>query len=290
MLNQKASDALFNRRDALQLGAAGALALGGLGIVKRAYGQSCTQNPAQTEGPYWVDEMLSRSDIRSDPGSGVIQPGLPLRMGLTVSETQSGVCSPLPGAYVDVWHCNASGVYSDTAAQGTLGQRFLRGFQVTDAHGNVRFLTIYPGYYQGRTVHIHFRVRLFSGTTTTFNFVSQLYFNDTITDVIFQRVAPYSTRPARNTRNTNDGIYSSTMVLRLADDLTHAIASFNIVVNSMAGLVGPDRIPLEDESAEHGNDFGGGTPPFVTDGPDGVNPADVDLPTPENVTPESGGR
>ena len=136
---------------------------------------------------------------------------------------------------------------------------------MTDAHGNVRFLTIYPGYYPGRTVHIHIRVRKFSGTTVTFNFVSQLYFNDTVTDGIFARVAPYNTRPARTTRNTNDGIYSSAMLLRLADNGSHAIASFNVRVNSVPGLVDPDATPPDPEAEEHANDFGGGSPPASGD-------------------------
>jgi protocatechuate 3,4-dioxygenase beta subunit len=190
-----------------------------------------------------------------------VQQGLLLRLGINVSEITSGACAPMSGAYVDVWHCNASGVYSDVAAQGTTGRRFLRGYQVTDSHGNVRFLTIYPGYYPGRTVHIHFRVRRFSGTTVTFNFVSQLYFNDTVTDGIFQRVAPYNSRPARTTRNTNDNIYSSVMLVRLSDNGSHAIASFNAVINSVPGLRDGGISILESDD-EHADDLGGGTPPL----------------------------
>ena len=150
------------------------------------------------------------------------------------------------------------GAYSDIASQGTLGQRFLRGYQVTDTHGNVRFLTIYPGYYNGRTVHIHVRVRRFSGTQVTFNFTSQFYFNDAISTAIFQRVAPYNSRPARTTFNTNDGIYSASMLLRLSDNGSHAVASFNMVINSDPG----EALPQDEESIEHANDFGGGTPPL----------------------------
>ena len=151
--------------------------------------------------------MLNRADIRTDPVSGVAQAGLPLRLAFSVSEITAGQCAPLAGAYLDVWHCNALGVYSDVSAQGTTGQRWLRGYQVTDAHGSARFLTIYPGWYQGRTVHIHFRIRRFSGTQTTFNFVSQLYFNDAITTAIYHRAAPYTSRPNRSTTNAQDGIY-----------------------------------------------------------------------------------
>jgi protocatechuate 3,4-dioxygenase beta subunit len=255
---------LLDRRDALRLGAAGAAMLAGLGGLPTARAQDCTANPAQTAGPYWVDEMLSRSDIRSDPVSGVVQQGLLLRFGISVSEVTAGVCAPLSGAYVDVWHCNALGVYSDVAAQSTLGQKFLRGYQVTDSHGTVRFLTIYPGYYPGRTVHIHFRIRKFDGNTVTFNFVSQLYFNDTVTDGIFAREAPYNTRPARATRNTNDGIYSPVMLVRLSDNTSHAIASFNVKVNSVPGLTEEEGLtPADLDDDDHADDPGGGSPPRI---------------------------
>lgn len=263
--------ALLTRRDALQFGAVGALALGGIGLARRTDAQPCTANPSQTEGPYWVDEMLSRSDIRSDPTTGALQSGLPLRLALNVSEVQAGACSPVAGAYVDIWHCNASGVYSDTNAAGngnTLGQKWLRGYQVTDAHGNVRFLTIYPGWYQGRTVHIHFRVRRFSGATTTFNFVSQLYFNDALSNAIYARTAPYNTRLNRSpAANTADGIYNAAMLLRMADNANHAVASFNIVINSQVGLTTPPGVqvtPEDPEAMEHALDFGGGTPPLAS--------------------------
>lgn len=260
MWNEHGRNPAFDRRDVLRLGAVGAVGLAGLGNVQRALGD-CTLNPAQTQGPYWVDEMLSRSDIRSDPGSGVVQQGLLLRLGINLSEDTGGACAPMSGAYVDVWHCNALGVYSDVQAQNTVGQRFLRGYQATDSHGNVRFLTIYPGYYPGRTVHIHFRVRKFSGATVTFNFVSQLYFNDTVTDGVFQRVAPYSSRPARTTRNSNDGIYSSQMLVRLSDNGSHAIASFNVVINSVPGAR-DGGLDLLDSDDEHADDLGGGSPPI----------------------------
>ncbi len=256
----RSSDFKPSRREAIRLGAAGAAAFAGLSMLRGARAD-CPVSPTQTEGPYWVDEMLNRSDIRSDPTTGTLQQGLPLRLGINVSESQGGVCQPLVGAYVDIWHCSWNGVYSDVAANNTVGQRWLRGYQVTDAHGNVRFLTVYPGYYVGRTVHIHWRVRKFSGTTVTGNHVSQLYFDDTVTDGLFARVAPYNTRGARGTRNTNDGIYNSALLCRLADNGTHVVASLNAVVNFTPGLVTPPGVtPPDPEAEEHKNDFGGGNP------------------------------
>src|SRR3989442_1083318 len=121
----------------------------------------CIVRPEQTEGPYFVDDRLNRSDIRSDPSDGSVKEGLPLQLALRVHEIRGQACTPLPGAMVDIWHCDALGVYADVRDRffDTRGKKFLRGYQVTDAAGTVRFLTIYPGWYPVRTVHIHFKIR-----------------------------------------------------------------------------------------------------------------------------------
>src|SRR5687767_9319055 len=104
---------------------------------------ACVVAPALTEGPYYVDVDLERSDIRSDPSSGQLVEGVPLQLVLrTLRVTREG-CLPLVGANVDIWHCDALGVYSDTVDPGfdTSGKQFLRGYQVSDGNGNVRFTT-----------------------------------------------------------------------------------------------------------------------------------------------------
>src|SRR5207248_236626 len=120
-------------------------------------------------------------------------------------------CTPLKGAYVDVWHCDALGVYSDVqggrGSSGTTGTKFLRGYQVTDANGIAEFLTIYPGWYQGRTVHIHFKIRTDPDSRQGYDFTSQLYFDDAFSDQIFASQAPYNTRGRRSVRNNNDGVF-----------------------------------------------------------------------------------
>ena len=106
--------------------------------------------PEQTEGPYFVDKMLNRQDVRLDPVTKATQAGLPLRLTFNVSQvTGEGKCAPLPGAQVDLWQCDASGVYSGVKDPlfNTVGQHFLRGYQVTDARGTANFVTIYPGWY-----------------------------------------------------------------------------------------------------------------------------------------------
>lgn len=168
---------------------------------------SCVVRPEQAEGPFFVDEQLNRSDIRSDPATGLVKAGAPLTLAFLVSRI-SGTCQPLPGAMVDVWHCDADGIYSgveDRFAGSTAGQSFLRGYQLTDANGLATFTTIYPGWYPGRTVHIHFKIRM-EEAGRTYEFTSQLYFDDALTDQVFAQT-PYATRGPRNTRNENDGIY-----------------------------------------------------------------------------------
>lgn len=161
---------------------------------------SCVVRPALTDGPFFVDEKLDRSDIRSDPVTGVVSAGAPLVLAFSVSRLSGSACTGLADAVVDLWQCDAIGVYSDVAGAGA-GKKFLRGFQRTDAQGRARFTTVYPGWYQGRTVHLHFKIR--SGGQA---FSSQLFFDDTLSDAVFAQ-PPYSQRPARPTRNANDGIF-----------------------------------------------------------------------------------
>jgi protocatechuate 3,4-dioxygenase beta subunit len=173
-----------------------------------ASASSCVVRPQLTEGPYFVEEMLNRSDIRGDPATGTVRPGLPLRLSFRVSRTSSGTCTPLAGALVDVWHCDALGVYSDAQDMGfnTRGQKFLRGYQLSDASGLAQFTTIYPGWYSGRAVHIHFKIRNGTGSGAGFEFTSQVFFDEAITDLVHAQ-SPYNGKGRRNTTNAADGIY-----------------------------------------------------------------------------------
>ncbi len=171
----------------------------------------CVVRPEQTEGPYFVDEGLNRSDIRSDPASGAMSEGVPLDLTFRVMRMNASACEPLAGAMVDIWQCDALGVYSDVRDTGAgnfnaVGKQFLRGFQVTNDLGAARFTTIYPGWYQGRTVHIHFKVRARDSAGRAQEFTSQLYFDDALSDQVFA-LAPYSQKGRRSTLNANDGIF-----------------------------------------------------------------------------------
>jgi protocatechuate 3,4-dioxygenase beta subunit len=158
---------------------------------------------ALTEGPFFVDERLNRADIRTDPASGTVSPGIPLALTFNVSRVANNACTPLTGAYLDVWHCDSSGIYSDVDGS---SRKFLRGYQVTDANGIAKFATVYPGWYPGRAVHIHFKLRLYAGSSRTYEFTSQFFFDDSLTDAVYAQDV-YASRGARGTRNSNDGIF-----------------------------------------------------------------------------------
>ncbi len=204
---------VLSRREAVALlGATGYSLLSGHRAVA-AQGQAktgppCVVRPQQTEGPYFVDELLHRADLRTDPVDGTTKPGVPLDLTILVSRLGAERCEPLAGVQVDVWQCDHWGIYSDVEDRSfnTVGKKFLRGYQVTDAKGEARFTTIYPGWYRGRTVHIHFKLRSPATQQPGFEFTSQLYFDDALTDRVFAS-SPYAERGSRSTRNAADGIY-----------------------------------------------------------------------------------
>ena len=170
----------------------------------------CPTTPAQAEGPYFTDDALKRSDIRLDPSDGSTQAGVPLVLTLHVNTDGVNGCEPLANARVDIWHCNAQGIYSDVNDPhfSTLGKKYLRGYQLTDVQGRVQFTTIYPGWYPGRTVHIHVKVRVENTEDAYTELTTQLYFNDALTDQVFKQ-PPYSQREERFPRNEADGIFRS---------------------------------------------------------------------------------
>ena len=169
----------------------------------------CVVRPELTIGPYFVDGQLNRSDIHSEPSDNSVREGLPLSINIAIASVGNNSCSPIQGAQVDVWQCDAQGVYSGVSDQSfnTTGQKFLRGYQVTDANGRVQFVTIYPGWYSGRTVHIHFTIRTKGADNQAYQFTSQFFFDDNLTDQI-HALLPYASKGQRDTRNTNDNIFN----------------------------------------------------------------------------------
>jgi protocatechuate 3,4-dioxygenase beta subunit len=153
----------------------------------------CVLTPEQTEGPFYIANEKVRRNITEG------KRGISLTLRATVVDAST--CKPIKGASVDIWHCDASGVYSGFG-QGASNRTFLRGLQRTNASGIAILKSIYPGWYQGRTVHIHVKVHLGGNVVHT----GQLYFPDTLTDKVYRKT-PYSARPGRTTRNANDSVY-----------------------------------------------------------------------------------
>jgi protocatechuate 3,4-dioxygenase beta subunit len=159
----------------------------------------CLLTPESTEGPYYLDPDLVRADITEG------RAGAPLRLVLQVVDAD---CRPLERARVDVWHCDAAGNYSGFARQGsdrerdTRGETFLRGTQFADAAGIAAFETIWPGWYRGRTPHVHYTIFLDESTLLT----SQLFFPDGASEAVFRGAAYRERAGAQDTTNASDGI------------------------------------------------------------------------------------
>lgn len=183
---------------------------------------SCALTPQQTEGPYYIDVDQIRSDIRED------RQGAPLRVGVRIMDADG--CTPIKDAVFEIWHCDAGGAYSgfEAASAGAGGApgggpgggasqtdatRYLRGAQVTNADGITEVTTVYPGWYQGRNVHIHAKVQLSNRDVLT----TQLYFDDAVSDRVFTN-PPYSAHTGRRTLNSADGIYRSETTMTVSAD------------------------------------------------------------------------
>jgi protocatechuate 3,4-dioxygenase beta subunit len=173
---------------------------------------SCVVVPALTEGPYYVNENLDRSDIRIDTSNDSTVAGTVLRLDWVVSQVDGSACIPLEGVLVDVWHCDATGVYSDVGS--AQGHDFLRGYQHTDAAGKATITTIYPGWYQGRAVHIHFKIRTDAAASSGLEFTSQLFFEDSLNDQVFSQ-GVYASKGSPDVKNASDGIFQQSQGMTL---------------------------------------------------------------------------
>lgn len=202
---------VFSRRS-LVAGAGSAIAFTTLGSMASAQEtdsnstpEACIAlTPEQTEGPYYIDDLLLRDDITED------RPGVPLE--LTVFVIDIPTCQHIPDAAVDIWHCDALGDYSGFGNQSKPGDTFMRGVQLTDQGGAATINTVYPGWYVGRATHIHIKVHT-GGSADDGTYIGgatqhtgQLYFDDEMTDQIAM-LEPYAQRlDIRRTRNQEDGI------------------------------------------------------------------------------------
>lgn len=169
----------------------------------------CTLTREMTEGPYYLDGALVRSDITEGKA------GAPLQLTLTVVDDDT--CVPLSNALVEIWHCDALGEYSGFVGSNGHSEpdngTFLRGGVLTDSSGVAKITTIYPGWYRGRCVHIHVKVHTNTALTSDGSFTGgqelhtgQLFFSETVTTAI-AKVSPYSTNRVTRTTLAQDSIY-----------------------------------------------------------------------------------
>jgi len=169
---------------------------------------TCLLTPEVTEGPYWIDNTLTRRNITEG------KPGLPLQIVFTVVDART--CRPIRAADVEIWHCDTVGAYSgyDRGSPGfgtgpgghaepTSTTRYLRGHQRSDASGRAEFLTVFPGWYQGRTPHIHMKVHAGGNTVHT----GQVFFDERITAAVY-RTPLYRSRGQADTPHARDSIYA----------------------------------------------------------------------------------
>ncbi|MET3639659.1 protocatechuate dioxygenase [Rhodococcus hoagii] len=281
-------------------GASGSLATGTvdeqlLALLDQA--PRCVLAVEETQGPYWFDVDSIRSDIRED------RPGLELNLAMRVQDltncSADGTAGAVANAVVEIWHCDAGGVYSgfesgsvaanqgggmgggmggpppggtppegmpeggpggpggqppqggmggpggpggmggsgetsdgsysvgDQEATTTDDGTYLRGAQTTDANGIARFTTIFPGWYTGRTVHIHLKVHIDKKTVLT----TQLYFDDALNDDVFSTVPPYTDHTGRDTRNDTDGIYDAAGLMATSRQPDRMLAAINLGID-----------------------------------------------------------
>ena len=173
---------------------------------------SCSASLEGEEGPYFVDDSASgylRTNILSNLDGTDTQTGIPLTLTVYVFDSENS-CAAMQGVQVDIWQCNASGVYSAESSESTIGQSWLRGYQLTDATGKAAFSTIIPGWYSGRTTHIHLRFRsIYDETDSSGSNTMQVFFDQTLIDTINTSISPYASEGTNPTTNAIDRVYST---------------------------------------------------------------------------------
>jgi protocatechuate 3,4-dioxygenase beta subunit len=231
--------------------------LGGKESLAQAAKTCIRLNPEQEEGPFYVDLGKVRSNVTEG------QEGVPLTLRIRVIDHTK--CEPLANAAVDIWQCNASGIYSDEESEDTLGQTYLRGIQFTDADGWAELKSIHPGHYEGRATHVHVRVHI-GGKRTKKTFkgghlchTGQMFFPEAINDVVYA-VSPYSSETATRVPNASDRVYTAQGGKYSLAKVKGSIASGLEATVTMG--VDPSASPAAVGGASEGGGApGGGAPP-----------------------------
>ncbi|WP_299883526.1 intradiol ring-cleavage dioxygenase [uncultured Lacinutrix sp.] len=170
---------------------------------------TCSSSPSETAGPF---PIMTPADLVRENIIGN-RAGIPLLIKFTIQNTNNN-CASLQGVFVDIWQCDAKGNYSEYSGQldgDFTSEDFLRGRQTTDANGNASFISIYPGWYPGRTPHLHVEVKNSSGGSLL---ITQVSFPDDISNTVY---ATTEYNGVADTNNSNDGIVESA---NLADSVT----------------------------------------------------------------------
>ena len=174
---------------------------------------ACAVTPTETIGPFPSLADFTRSDIREN------KQGLPVTLTIAVVNTNSA-CAPVSGAVVDIWQCDADGNYSQYGNERNL--TYLRGLQTTDSTGKVTFVTIYPGWYQGRATHIHIEVTM-NGRSVK---VTQIAFPETINNAVYG-TGVYASRGSNPTSNLQDGIFADSLSSELVTPSGNPTAGYS---------------------------------------------------------------
>jgi protocatechuate 3,4-dioxygenase beta subunit len=195
-------------------GSGGMGAAGAGGMMTPLDSLACVVTPAMTDGPFFVDQQLERSNLVMGETEDSIVKAVPLHLVIGVFTANGMMCKPVSGVHVDIWHADALGIYSDVApgaiqSVDTRGKKFLRGWQATDESGTVAFDTIWPGWYMSRTIHIHFKLRMLGSGSRMMSFTSQMFFDESINSMVLAK-APYSAHTGRSVLNDGDHIYNGT--------------------------------------------------------------------------------
>jgi protocatechuate 3,4-dioxygenase beta subunit len=230
--------------------------------------KSCLRlTPEQEEGPFYVDLEKVRADIVEG------QAGVPLDLRIRVIDHAR--CEPVKNAAVDIWQCNAYGVYSDEESEETVGQTFLRGVQFTDSAGWAELKTIYPGHYQGRATHIHVKVHI-GGKRTKKTYsgghichTGQMLFHEGVTDKVYA-LAPYSQSTVARVPNAQDRVFSQQGGKYSMPKLSGSTAS-GIKATMVLGVEPSSTPEAVGATSGSGSEPGGGAP--SGEPPSGAPPA-----------------
>ncbi|MFN8282340.1 MAG: intradiol ring-cleavage dioxygenase [Chitinophagales bacterium] len=201
---------------------------------------NCTESPTETEGPFPTTRgdaifFASAGYVRSDIRDGEL--GTTLTVNIVIKNTNNN-CAVMPGCYVEIWHCNKDGLYSEFGPSNSGGMQtvdataydYLRGKQQTDADGQVSFTTVYPGWYNGRAPHIHVHIYNSSGVS---KLITQIAFTELVSNTVYTTATTYYNKGTQGTSNSSDGVFSDSLSQNICDSLTGSVAAGYVLTKTI---------------------------------------------------------